>query len=273
MGNNQKKIGLTRVKKLLIFIVLLLFIIVGFIFIENPLYSTIYGFIYKETKINFKSDAEIISQFQAHKEELDRLIEKEAQSGKEYDALRLEINKKNEPLNNQLKNNEDINKNNQQLKSQEHLRLLAEKSQNDKVLSDFIKVKSEETKKFLESIGFSELSNCSADYTSLEAKKWMCGKKFGYQEEQNQNKYKMDYSIEKGLMWFGENNQPDRQYVVDNLDKFHDTGNIKWSAQKFKKTFGKDCETIFLHLGGNWYLFLYVRVAEKYPDPIDGYNY
>ncbi|HRH45696.1 MAG TPA: hypothetical protein PKY82_28910 [Pyrinomonadaceae bacterium] len=75
MGNNQKSFGLTRSKKILIFLFLSLFIIAGFVFIENPVYSFIYGFIYKDTKINIKSDAELISEFQAHKEEFSRLIQ------------------------------------------------------------------------------------------------------------------------------------------------------------------------------------------------------
>lgn len=75
MENNQKSFGLTRGKKILIFLFLSIFIIAGFVFIENPIYTSIYGFIYKETKINIKSDAELISEFQAHKEEFNRLIQ------------------------------------------------------------------------------------------------------------------------------------------------------------------------------------------------------
>lgn len=268
MENNQIMFGSGRSKRILIFLFLSLFIVAGLIFIGKLLYLPVYGFLFKETKMNIKSDAEIINYFQTREEKFNQLIQEEFQARKDYEVLRLEVNKKNEILRDQLKKNEEVNKNNEQLKYNEMFRLQQEISKNMDVLFQFNAKKRNETNKFLEGIGFS-LFTSDPNLT-----KWSCGKSHYYEEEHPPDyKFRTTYSIQKGIVWFDENNQPDKQYVFDNIDKFHTNGNIVLDARSFTKKIGKDDETVYLPLEGNWYVFLTVRISKKYPDPIDGYNY
>lgn len=259
---------LKKSRNLLLIIGAVIFIIAGFIFIENSVYPAVYESIYPGTKINVKSDAEIIAYFQTHKEKFNQLIPEELQSRKDYEVLRLEVNKKNEVLRDQLKKNEEINKHNEQLKNQERFRLQEEISRNTAPLHQLFVQKRRETNKFLEGIGFSVFS------LNMPLTKWECGRAHNYEEEHfSHSDFRTTYSVQKGIVWFDENNQPDKQYVVDSFDKFHSVGNIIIDAQRFVSKFGEDAKPRYLHLEGNWYLFLTIRISKKYPDPVDGYNY
>lgn len=250
--------------------------------------------------MNVKSDAEIITFFQAHKEKFNQLIQEEFQSQKDYEVLRLEVSKKNAPLinelnqiipqefqlrkeletirlemdkkdktlRNQLKKNEEVIKNNDELKFKETVRLQEEISKNSQPLSQFNNKKRSDTNKFLEEIGMSVFTS------KTPLTKWMCARSHHYEETHfSHNDFRTLYDIQKGIAWFDENNQPDKQYVFENLNDFHASDFITIDAQNFVRKFGQDCGTLYLNLEGNWYIFLTVCISKKYPDPIDGYNY
>jgi hypothetical protein len=230
----------------------ILFILTGYLG-----YPYFYGLVFKGTAMDCKSDAEISAEFQAHKEEFNQVVQKELQAQEEIRLLTLEINKKNEIIKNQLKQNAEINRNNEELKQKESGRLLYEIHKNEVFLSRARGEKREEIKKFLKGL---ELSDYSLTRESL-----MFAKSYYYQEPQLFYNRRTSYHIAKGLILFGENNQPEPQYVVDNLDAFHASGNIKLAARKFAAKFGANA-TIYVHIEGKWYLFLKVLTSETRPD-------
>lgn len=258
MENNQaiQLRGWTRRNRILVILSIPVFILAGIIFIGNFFYPSVYEFIYKGTKLDLKSDAEIISDFQSQKDELNGIIGQIQQIEKERQLLIIQRDTNNKLIDEKLKNN-DINKNNKDLKESEKKRLIDEKSKNNRSFFDTLDAKRKEIDQILKKMGYQGHSHYSSN-----GKIVINQKSFFYSENHFFSSFKSSYTMQKGLIFFEENLQPDPQFVIDNLDQYS-SGNIKFNTQRFADKFGK-METVYVHIEGNWYLFLKVIYNPSY---------
>ena len=247
---------------ILLIVATVIFIVAGLVFIGNLVYPAIYGFINPKTKMNLKSDAEMITQFQARKEEFNQLIPKESQYWKEMGNLEMEIKNKNEVIQNQIYEIYKTKNPDYPLTRQ----LISEQYKNNRLLDTTKKERRAEIDTFLNGL----LNGQDFHFFSMEGGNLMYAQSYEYKEYHLFIDRHDFYYLAKGLILFRENNQPDKQYVVDNLDNFHSSGNIILTAQKFAKKFGEK-GTIYVHLEGNWYLFLRVLMGGVKCPPDNNY--
>lgn len=262
MENNQaiQLRGWTRRNRVLVLLSIPVFILAGVIFISNFFYPSVYGFIYKGTKLDLKSDAEIISGFQSQKDEINGIIGQIQQIEKERQLLITQRDTNNKIIDEQLKKNDDINKNNKELKESEKKRLIDEKNKNNRSFFDTLDAKRKEIDQILKKMGYQDHSHYSD-----KGKIVISQKSFFYSENHFLSSFKSSYTMQKGLIFFEGNLQPDPQFVIDNLDQYS-SGNIKFNTQRFVDKFGK-MGTIYVHIEGNWYVLLKVMYNPSYnPD-------
>jgi hypothetical protein len=261
MENNQKIFGLTRKQALIVFIIILLSIV----WLGTSLYDTYLTFSgIKFQKTTYKFDAEIIADFQAHKEEFNQIPQKLTQIQKNLQILETDIAKKSDLI----KTNKNLSVDEQKRLSDEQQVLIRnsgiEREKRDKIVEFF-------TKQGFPHY-FKEKNPNMLPFGNPTPNILSFGKMDVYQEKFSEDTYRITnhiYRTTKGLTYFDENVQPDKQYVVDDLDNFHSSNNIKLTVQKFMEKFGEG-GTIYRHLEDNWYIYLSVSIEKDYVDKTGG---
>lgn len=260
---------LKRSRNLLFIVATVIIIVVGFVLIGNIVYPSIYEYKYPQSKLKLKSDAEVIAQFQTRKTELNQLLQQIYQTEKELQPLKDEVNKKIKIFQEELEKNEEINKDNPQLKEKERIRLRNELGYPRQPLMKISAEKLFTLQRETNKLGFVLLSlqDPTGDFkVEPEIRFGLRNNDYQFDKEHLWGSKLERYFIEKGFVAFTKNNQPDQHLVVDSLDNYS-SGNIKFIAQKFIAKFGKN-DTIYVHIQGNWYLFLKVIMKLDY-DPND----
>jgi hypothetical protein len=264
-NQNQQSFRLSMGKNPFIFLFLSLFILAGLIVIGNFAYPSVYGFIYKGAEINLKSDAELIFDLQTHQEEFNRIVRQIRQIETERQRLVLQRDRDNETIDQQLKKNAEINQKDESLKRAEMLRLGNEKNKNNKAFLDIIEAKRKDVDRDLQNLGYQRHL-----HFSREGRIVIPQKSFIYSESHFFSNLKTIFRVEEGYILFDENMQPDQRFVVDKIDKFHASGNIKTTIQKILREFGREENInrryIYVHLEGNLYLYFCVSQVEHNPD-------
>ena len=238
----------------------------------------------KEPIVKYKSDAELIANFQAHREEFNQIPQQLLQLEKENVLLLAE----------KAKNDEIMEK--KRLRVIEHIKELTEKELNRLVLekninADILENQKKKVIAFSENVREKEFERLYFERSKFEellfqnrnkklkeidtAIKGLGNPGYSFEKiqangEKNLRIYGFGNSYSESHFWentteefttgtgyflFGENNQPDKQFVVENFDDLHTSTNLKTTIKNLKSKFGQDRGEIYVHIEGNWYLY------------------
>lgn len=229
----------------------------------------------KKQYTEYASDAELISH--ANEEEFRSIIEQVRQAESDRQALLAQLYKDNTPIGEEKKKVENDPQLTPEQRTAELRRL------GDQLIKNYTNFKNAvipRQQKLLSklrpfgSLHYTEMNH----YSYLKDNNIEITQKHNFYEEPNffrVGTYTV-YSTEKGYIVFGENSRPDPRAVVDNIDKFHASGNIKTTVQSVLWQFGaeKGAEQkryLYVHIEGNLYLYFYVLQGVRTPNDEDNY--
>ena len=109
-----------------------------------------------------------------------------------------------------------------------------------------------------------------SNYGIKEKQEIILDRSFTYEDYPN-NEY---YFAQEGFVLFDEDSQPDPKFVVDNIDNFHASDNIKTTIDKIKRKLSpkgyQEGDTIYILVEGKLYLFFKVYKNNLYQLKTDG---
>lgn len=218
----------------------------------------------KKRVIDFKSDAELVADYQAGREDFRQILEQVAQTTKEIKQHNSPLYEQNETLRRELIQNNEINRNSEKPKVAEKKRLSDEMDRNLTLINKFTKEKELQIYNALEKIGYRAYKS-REDYIKIY--------KY-YQHDELPfalgDTHRIEYRVEKGYVLFTENKGPDPQFVVDTIDNFHSSNNIRTATEELLSEYGRknkgfDEVYIYVHIEGNLYLYFYASQTEIIP--------
>lgn len=214
----------------------------------------------KEQQFTFKSDNELITNYQKNRADYQQVIQKI----KEINELKAQLKKETDEFQRQLKINNEDNRNNETQRKSNEEKIRAEWQKVGDLFSKSYKPKYKEINEAVKKIG-----NQAYDPYN-ENSRIILDRSFKYDDTKQND----GYHISEGFVLFDENTQPDPRFVVDNIDNFHDSGNIITTYKKILSKFPPKTTfkgTIYLPVEGNFYLYLNVwKSSLSGPGPSDG---